>query len=49
MRISAKAEYACLAVFELAKTGSSGQQRRVREIAEAQGIPRDIWSKFSYS
>jgi Rrf2 family protein len=38
MRISAKAEYACLAVIELAKPGD-GAPRRVREIAEAQSIP----------
>ena len=39
MKISAKAEYACLAIIELAKTGPSGSTRRVREIAEAQEIP----------
>jgi Rrf2 family protein len=39
MRISAKAEYACLAVIELARSGTNGTPRRVREIAEAQGIP----------
>ena len=39
MWISAKAEYACLAVIELAKAGLSGLPIRVREIAEAQGIP----------
>jgi Rrf2 family protein len=39
MRISAKAEYACLAVIELARSGGVGVRRRVRELAEAQGIP----------
>jgi Rrf2 family cysteine metabolism transcriptional repressor len=39
MRISAKAEYACLAVIELARPGGNGTPRRVRDIAEAQGIP----------
>jgi Rrf2 family protein len=39
MRISAKAEYACLAVIELARSGGSGAPKRVREIAEAQDIP----------
>jgi Rrf2 family transcriptional regulator, cysteine metabolism repressor len=39
MRISAKAEYACLAVIELAKPGANGSPIRVRDIAEAQGIP----------
>jgi Rrf2 family cysteine metabolism transcriptional repressor len=39
MRISAKAQYACLAVIELAQSRSEGAPRRVREIAKAQGIP----------
>lgn len=39
MRISAKAKYACLAVIELAKSRASGSPLRVREIAQAQGIP----------
>jgi Rrf2 family protein len=39
MRISAKAEYACLAVIELARTGGDGSPKRVRELAEAQNIP----------
>jgi Rrf2 family protein len=39
MRISAKAEYACLAVVELAKSGTNGNPKRLREIAGAQGIP----------
>jgi Rrf2 family protein len=39
MRISAKAEYACLAIIELAKSGGSGTPKRVRELAKAQEIP----------
>ncbi|MFO0958685.1 MAG: Rrf2 family transcriptional regulator [Isosphaeraceae bacterium] len=37
MRISAKAEYACLALIELARTGRE-DPRRVREIAGCHGI-----------
>ncbi len=39
MKITAKAEYACLAIIELAKPGADGASKRVRDIAEAQGIP----------
>jgi Rrf2 family protein len=39
MKITAKAEYACLALIELAKPGTNGSPKRVRDIAEAQGIP----------
>lgn len=39
MRISAKAEYGCLAIIELARSQAVGRPMRVREIAEAQGIP----------
>ena len=39
MRISAKAEYACLAIIELARSGGVGARRRVRELSDAQGIP----------
>jgi Rrf2 family transcriptional regulator, cysteine metabolism repressor len=39
MRISAKAEYACLAIIELARSGGVGVRKRVRELSEAQGIP----------
>lgn len=38
MKITAKAEYACLAIIELARS-HDGTPRRVRDIAEAQGIP----------
>src|SRR4051794_6442371 len=39
MRISAKAEYACLALIELARPGQDGTPKRIRDIAEAQTIP----------
>ena len=39
MRISAKAEYACLAIVELARSQADGRPLRTREIAEAQNLP----------
>jgi Rrf2 family transcriptional regulator, cysteine metabolism repressor len=39
MRISAKAEYACLAVLALARRGPEAQPVRIREISETFGIP----------
>jgi Rrf2 family protein len=39
MKISAKAEYACLAVLALAQKGNDGTLLRIREISEAYGIP----------
>jgi Rrf2 family protein len=39
MKLSAKAEYACLAVIALAQQGAAGQPVRVREIADAHTIP----------
>jgi Rrf2 family protein len=39
MKLSAKAEYACLAIIGLARFGSDGTPVRVRDIAGAQGIP----------
>lgn len=39
MNISAKVEYACIAVLELAATFGSGQPVRIRAIADAHGIP----------
>jgi Rrf2 family protein len=39
MNISAKTEYACLAVLELAAHYGSGEPVRVRSIADAHGIP----------
>jgi Rrf2 family cysteine metabolism transcriptional repressor len=39
MKLSAKAEYACLAMIALARHRTNGAPVRVREIAEAHGIP----------
>src|SRR5947209_15798587 len=39
MKISAKAEYACLAVLALARPRSDDSPVRIREIAESNGIP----------
>ncbi len=40
MRISAKAEYACVAVLELAANCNDPQPVRIKAIAESQGIPQ---------
>ena len=40
MRISAKAEYACVAMLELAANHTEPQPVRIKAIAEAQGIPQ---------
>jgi Rrf2 family protein len=40
MRISAKAEYACVAMLELAVSHGEPQPRRIKAIADAQGIPQ---------
>lgn len=39
MKLSAKAEYACLALLALASVGPDDPPLRIREIAEAQSIP----------
>src|SRR3954454_19660991 len=39
MKISAKAEYACLAMLALARPRSGGAPVRIREIAESHSIP----------
>src|SRR5581483_11110246 len=39
MKISAKAEYACLAVLALARQRTGDPPVRIREISEAHGIP----------
>jgi Rrf2 family protein len=39
MKISAKAEYACLAVLALARQGPDDPPIRIREISETHGIP----------
>ena len=40
MRVSAKAEYACIAMLELAANYGEPQPVRVKAIADAQGIPQ---------
>ena len=40
MRISAKAEYACVAMLELAANFADAQPLRIKTIAETQGIPQ---------
>jgi Rrf2 family protein len=39
MRISAKTEYACIAMLELALQFGAGEPVRIREIAERHGVP----------
>jgi Rrf2 family protein len=39
MKISAKAEYACLALLALAQQGPDAPPLRIREISESHGIP----------
>ena len=39
MRVSAKTEYACIAMLELAASYGSGDPVRIRKIAEEHGIP----------
>ena len=39
MIVSAKTEYACIAVLELAARHGSGEPVRIRDIADAHGIP----------
>src|ERR671923_1595541 len=39
MRVSAKAEYACVAMLELAANYRQPQPVRIKAIADAQGIP----------
>ncbi|PQO29475.1 Rrf2 family transcriptional regulator [Bremerella cremea] len=40
MNVSAKTEYACIAMIELAARYEAGQPARLREIVEAQRIPQ---------
>lgn len=40
MNVSAKTEYACIAMIELAARYEADQPARLREIVEAQGIPQ---------
>lgn len=39
MKLSAKAEYACLAILALARPHADGSPLRIREIAQAHAIP----------
>jgi Rrf2 family protein len=39
MKLSAKTEYACIAMLELARRYDKGQPVRIREIADEHGIP----------
>lgn len=39
MKVSAKTEYACIAMLELAASYGSGEPVRIRNIAEQHGIP----------
>ena len=39
MKVSAKTEYACIAMLELAVSYGSGEPVRIRKIAEQHGIP----------
>ena len=39
MRVSAKTEYACLAMLELAVNHDADEPARIRDIADAHGIP----------
>jgi Rrf2 family protein len=39
MKISAKTEYACIAMLELASRHGSGEPVRIRKIAERHGVP----------
>src|SRR4051795_7395064 len=39
MIVSAKTEYACIAVLELSARHASGEPVRIRDIADAHGIP----------
>ena len=39
MNLSAKTEYACVAVMELAARHGSGELARIKDIADAHGIP----------
>jgi len=42
VKISAKTEYACIAVLELAIRHGSGEPVRMRDLAEAHGIPNQF-------
>ena len=44
--ISSKAEYACLALIDLARSGLGATPKRIRAIADAQGIPRQYLTQI---
>src|SRR5436190_828090 len=46
VRISAKAEYACLAVIALAQSRRDDRPVPIREIAESQGIPETFLTQI---
>ena len=46
MMISSKAEYACLALIDLAQSGLGATLKRIRAIADAQGIPRQYLTQI---
>jgi Rrf2 family protein len=46
VRISAKAQYACLAVIALATVQKQDRPVRIREIADAQGIPETFLTQI---
>jgi Rrf2 family transcriptional regulator, cysteine metabolism repressor len=46
MKLSSKAEYACLAIIELATAGTSVGPKRTRAIAEAHGIPKQFLAQI---
>jgi Rrf2 family protein len=46
VRVSAKAEYACLAVIALAQRRQEGRPVTIREIAESQGIPETFLTQI---
>jgi Rrf2 family transcriptional regulator, cysteine metabolism repressor len=48
MKLSSKAEYACLAVIELATAGTNGGPKPTREIALAHGIPKQYLAQILF-
>jgi Rrf2 family cysteine metabolism transcriptional repressor len=48
MKVSARAEYACLALIDLARRWSESRPVRLREIAEAQNIPKSTLNQIMF-
>jgi Rrf2 family transcriptional regulator, cysteine metabolism repressor len=46
MKLSSKAEYACLAVIELATAATNAGPKQTREIADAHGIPKQYLAQI---